>query len=159
MVGRPWIVVSWLHVQRFQVREKPLRKAVRELPQGNPFPLHVLRNSIIDIGEVHHVGDLESPIFQIALENVGKNKRSEIADVREVVDGGTAAVDADMSRIYRFEGNLSPRGGIVKSQHRFGFRWRQRGCMILDETTSQPPSSPRTNASCNWSTFNRKPGG
>ena len=33
------------------------------------------------------------------------------------------------------------------------------GMLILEEPTSQPPSPPRTNASCNWRTFNWKPEG
>jgi hypothetical protein len=54
----------------------------------------VVLGHVAHVGDVHDVADPQPGALQHAAEQVGHQKRPEIPDVRERVDGGPAAVEA-----------------------------------------------------------------
>ena len=56
---------------------------------------------VVDVGEVAHEGDVVAAEAQIAVEHVDGDQGARVADVRAVVDGDAAPVDADAARASR----------------------------------------------------------
>ena len=48
-----------------------------------------------DVRDVHHVLDAVAQEFERATKNVGVQERPEVADMRIVVDGGSAGVEGE----------------------------------------------------------------
>jgi hypothetical protein len=48
-----------------------------------------------NISDVHHMLDVMSEEFECAAKDVGVQERSEVADVRVVVDGRPAGVESE----------------------------------------------------------------
>src|SRR5204863_7921568 len=66
-------------------------------------------------GDVHHPGDLEPAVAQVAHEDVGEQERAEIADVRRSVDRRPAAVDADVPRLEGLERTYLARQRVAEA--------------------------------------------
>ena len=60
-------------------------------------------DAVVHVGEVHDVVELEAAEFQEAAQDVLEHEGAVVADVREVVDRGTAGVDADFASALRDE--------------------------------------------------------
>jgi hypothetical protein len=54
-----------------------------------------------DIGDIHHVLDAVAEEFEGAPKDVGVQERSEVTDVRVVVDGRPAGVESERRRRWR----------------------------------------------------------
>ena len=54
-------------------------------------------DAVVDIGEVHDVGEAEAAEFEKAAEDVLEDEGAEVADVGVVVDGGAAGVHGDFA--------------------------------------------------------------
>ena len=84
---------------------------------------------VVDVGDVHHPGDREAAVAQVANEEIGVQEAPEVADVDGPVDGRAAAVDPD---VLRLEGLERPRlaGQRVVEADAHGIRSsdRDRGC-------------------------------
>ena len=65
-------------------------------------------DAVVHVGEVHHLDDLEAARAQEAAQDVLEDEGAEIADVGEVVDRGTAGVDAHLARVQRHKGLFAP---------------------------------------------------
>jgi len=53
---------------------------------------------VVDVGEVHDVGDFEAPINQPTLQQILEDEGAEVAYVGVVVDGGAAGVQFSGAR-------------------------------------------------------------
>src|SRR5439155_17165273 len=73
---------------------------------------------VLHVRDIHHVGQDVALEFEVAPYEVGEDKGAEIADVREVVHGGSAAIHADpfAASIARHELLQRTRQGVDKSQ-------------------------------------------
>ena len=62
-----------------------------------------LDRAVVDVGEIHDVEDVVPRLLEPAAQQVLEQECSEIADVREVPDGGTARIQRDARRRERHE--------------------------------------------------------
>src|SRR5205823_9583941 len=76
----------------------------------------LLDDLVVDVGDVHHPCHVEALVAQIAHEQVRKEKRSEVADVRRAVDRWSARVDPDVARHQRRELVRPPGERVEKPQ-------------------------------------------
>ena len=74
-----------------------------EFPQRQIFRSGIADGLVVHIGEVHNLRDFGAVVFERAFEDVLKQISAEIADVREIVDGRSAGVHADIGAVDRFE--------------------------------------------------------
>ncbi len=79
--------------------------------------LRAANDFVFDIGDVHDVHDFVMLETQCAREYVGEHHRTKIADVREVIHGRTAEIEADFAfvqrlKIFEFAGER-----VVKLEH------------------------------------------
>ena len=83
---------------------------------------------VVHIGDVAHVLDLRIGDPQQAHENIESDRRHAVADMRQVVDRGTADVDAHFVRMQRHEGLFAAGAGVVQvDSHRLrAWRWSRR---------------------------------
>jgi len=72
---------------------------------------------VADIGDVDDVGELVTLEAQRAAQHVGKDIGTHVADMRIVVDCGTAGIDARLARMDRPE-RLRRAGQAVEQRER-----------------------------------------
>ena len=72
---------------------------------------------VFDVGDVHDVADIVTLELERATDEVGEDESAEIADVGEVVDGGAAAIEADVfaGGIQRGANSTSDRESVLKN--------------------------------------------
>ena len=68
---------------------------------------------VADVGDVAHVAHLIARRFQIAKQQVERNGRTRMSQMRIAVNGGTADVQTDERRLERFEALFAARKRIV----------------------------------------------
>ena len=73
------------------------------LADGDAFDGGILDDAVVHVGEIHDVEETIAAGAQVAAEDVLEDEGAEVADVREVVDGGAAGVHADFARMNRVE--------------------------------------------------------
>src|SRR5207249_1714754 len=71
---------------------------------------------VVDVREVHDLPDPESPELEVSAKQVLPQVGAEVPDVGEVVDGGTAGVEADFAVMQRLEVLDLPGQGVVEAQ-------------------------------------------
>ena len=103
-LGRRGESVGRFDAQRRQVLEKSVLEGFGEIGQGNAFLPGAADGFVVHVGQVHDALDLESAVFEMALEKIFEEVGAEIADVGVVVDGRSAGVDLDLLAV-RIEGN------------------------------------------------------
>jgi len=81
----------------FQIIKKRRLKLAREVSQGGSALVHALDNLVVNVSDIHHVLDSVTFEFKITPDKISKNKRPPVADMREIIDGWTAAVHAHFS--------------------------------------------------------------
>ena len=72
--------------------------------------MHALNDFILHISDVHHVNWRKTLMFEVAPNQIGKDKCAEIADMGEVVDCWAAAVHANC-----FAGRVERRESLHRS--------------------------------------------
>ena len=90
-------------VQGGEVDEKGLDVGVRVVPDFEPGGLCLANGLVVDVGQVHHLGDVVAEKLQGASQDVLEEEAAEVADVGEVVDRRSAGVHAHMARLDRLE--------------------------------------------------------
>ena len=58
-----------------------------------------LDDAIVHVGDVHHLHHAQALRVQEPPQHVLKHERAEVSDVREVVDRGSAGVNAHLARM------------------------------------------------------------
>jgi len=77
------------HVEIFEKRFLVLSSVVLEVASRFPD----CRNDLIfHVGDIHNVANFEAAEFQITPNQIRTDEGAEVANVREIMDGGTAAV-------------------------------------------------------------------
>ncbi len=61
-------------------------------------------DAVVDVGEIHYMGEAIAAEFQEAAENVLEDEGAVVADMGVVVDGGAAGVHGDFAGFLRDEG-------------------------------------------------------
>ena len=67
----------------------------REIAKADPCFTDTADDLVLHIGDVHDVFHGEALELQVAPDQIRKDKRPEVTDVREVVNGRAAAIHAD----------------------------------------------------------------
>ncbi len=89
-------VVRHLAAKRLEVGEEGLLEFAGELGQRLAGLVDAPDDFVLHVGDVHDVPHVEAAEGEVAPNDVGKDERAEVPDVREVVHGRAAAVDADL---------------------------------------------------------------
>src|SRR5262249_15260013 len=84
------------------------------------YALAVLRrahhDTIVDIGDVAHVGDARVAALEQPIEHIECHDRPRIADMHVVVDGRPADIHAHMALVERYEWFLLTRQRVVDDE-------------------------------------------
>ena len=99
VVGRARVVLGPLDAQGLDVREEGLDVAVGVLPQRDPLLAGAADGLVVDVGQVHHLGDPVPVKLERASQHVLEQEGPQVADVGEVVDRGSAGVQASVTRL------------------------------------------------------------
>ena len=117
---------------------------------------------VADVGDVLHVADLVAEVLERPMQQVAKEIGPQVADVRVLVDGAPAGVDADAARLERHERLGASRERVVQADRREGghryrdstdaaFRWRiggpdYHGADAVARARRRVPADPRRGA-------------
>ena len=112
VVGRAHQEFRRLEAQQFAVDLEGfdiLRGEVAQLEASFP---RIADRLVIHVGQVHHLADFVAAVSQVAAQDVLKDKRAEVADVRVVINRRPASVDP---HLVAFQGMklVHPRGQRV----------------------------------------------
>ncbi len=115
VIGGGGIHFGALDAQLIQILEKSLLVGFGEVLQGYACGAGVADGFIVHVGEVHDLFDLVAGVAQGSAQQIFKHIGAEIADVSEVVDGGTAGVESNLAVLDRLEDFGSTGQRIVKA--------------------------------------------
>ena len=111
-----------LQPEGFHVLQESLREGCGEFLDRPSRCLGTSDDLVVDIGDVHDVGQIEALVDQIAAEQVLEGEGAKISDVDEVVYRGAAGIHAEFSALQR-DHFLSFLGqSVVESQSHGGIR-------------------------------------
>jgi len=119
ILGGARIVVSVADAESVEVLEESADPGSRLLVEPVPVLAGILDETVIDVGEVHDMGDPIESALQPPSQHVLEQECSEVTDMGPVPHRGSAGVDADVSRLKRFDRLQPPAQGVVES-HRHG---------------------------------------
>ena len=103
VVGSSRVVFGPLDVQGVEVGKKRLDETVRVLANPETRGGGLADGLVVDVRQVHDLGDVVTEEFQGAPQNVLEEKGAEIADVGEVIDRRPAGVHPHVPRLDRLE--------------------------------------------------------
>src|SRR5260370_32741862 len=109
-----------LQAQRGAVLQEGLRVALGVFGDRFIFGGRVANDLVLDVGDVHDVVQLITGRPQPSAQNVLEREGSKIADVRVVVDGGSASIHAHGGAVERHERLQLLGEGVVETQCHFG---------------------------------------
>ena len=115
MLGRPRVALGGLDMQGSEILEKRLGKRPRVVRERELLFSRAGDRLVIDIGDVHDLIDLVAQMAQASPQNVFEDKRSQVADVGMVVDGGATGVELDFPRLECLERLLPPAESVVEA--------------------------------------------
>src|ERR1700693_533701 len=99
----PRVMLGPLDTQRIEILEKRLDVFLGELVDRLAMLGGLLDDAVLDVGQIHHLGDAVSLLQQDPAQQVLEEKGAEVADVRVVVDGRTARIHPDVAHFDRLE--------------------------------------------------------
>ncbi len=108
-------------VQTLGILEVLCLKALGDLLHRGALFLALGDELVVDVGDVGNVQYLVAAVFQIAAQGVEHDQRAGVADVDEVINGGTADVDAVLARHLRHEFFFLTGQGVKDLHGRFSF--------------------------------------
>src|ERR1035437_2145586 len=120
---------------------------------------------VVDVREVHHLRRLVAEGAEDAAHHVFPDERPEVADVHPVVDGGTARVEADLSRTDRTKLLERAAHGVVEAKGHDG-RFSTTARDFASEGPAPPvlyprppcfDRRPRPHCSSSWTTTRTRP--
>ena len=94
MVRGGRVVFCGLDVQRLQILEKGSFKGLGKGVKRHAGLDGTGDRLVIHIGQVHHLNHPETGILDAAAKEILKDIRPEVADMRVVIDGGSAGIEA-----------------------------------------------------------------
>jgi hypothetical protein len=107
-------------MQGIEVGEKGFDEAVGVLANPETRSCRLPDGFVVDVRQVHDLGDVVTEILQGAPENVLEEKGAEIADVREVIDRRSAGVHPHVPRLDRLEIFETPGQCVVEAKGNIG---------------------------------------
>jgi len=116
VVGGARVVLGALDPQSFEVGEKGFDEAVGVIAQLDTGGLGLADGLVVDVGEVHDLGDLVTRQLQSAAQNVLEEEGPEIADVGVVVHRRPAGVEAHAAFLEGLEELKTPGKGVVETK-------------------------------------------
>ena len=114
VVGRRRIDFGRFDIEGFEILKKGLLVFRGEIAQRNPGRPGIADGLVVHIGQVHDLADPVTEKLERAAQQVLEHIGAEVADMRIVVDGGTAGVHADFAGPDRMKRNDAPLHGIEK---------------------------------------------
>ena len=87
---------SIINTKSFQIVQKGGFKFTGEFAQGGFVFADTFDDFVLHVSDVHDVLDGVAGKFERAADEIGKDKGAPVADVRVVIYGGAAAVEADV---------------------------------------------------------------
>ncbi len=94
VLGRLRIHLGLLDAQKFPIVVKDLGDRLGDLRNRQAALFGTRDDLVIDVGQVHHLHHAPPAKAQRTPEQILEQERAKVADVRRVVDGGTARVHA-----------------------------------------------------------------
>ena len=85
----------------------PFHVEIRELAKRYALFFATLNGFVIDVRQVHYVGDFEAALYQPTLEQILKEKRPKIPNVRKIIHCGAARVHFHFARFQRLKNLFS----------------------------------------------------
>ena len=145
VLGRARVPFRALEAEPVEVPEEEIGIPARELGQGLAGLRRALDRLVVDVGQVHDLGDPEALCFQVPAQDVFPEERPQVPDVGDVVDRRAAGVEADMSRLDRHERLDRAAQRVVRLQrHQSPFSFCRR---IFRQVSSRfKPRSRSTNS-------------
>ncbi len=95
MVRRFRVQLGVLNSQKCAVRVEDLRYRLGHLTDAYSALTRRLDDLVVDVGEVHHLEYFPPSEREYAAEQIFEHERPKIAEVRRLVDGRAAGVDAN----------------------------------------------------------------
>ena len=135
-VGRARHVVRHAHVQQALARVELVFVLLGNVPRGAArllarrlhlvfARLDVVIGQVTDVGDVHHLRDLEALVLHEAAQHVGEQEAAEVADVRTAVDRRPAVIHRDLARQERAQFVEAAGQRVVEAdRHRSCAAWR-----------------------------------
>ena len=103
VVGRPDPVFGRFDAQRPAIVEKRLHEFLCVIADALSRGGRIGDDAIVHVRQVHHMVQLESAKLQEATQNILKDERPIVADVRVVVDRRPAGIHAHFARFLGHE--------------------------------------------------------
>ena len=103
VLGRPRHVLRPLHPQRLHVLLEAADVLRREAREVLARRLGLLDDAVVHVGHVHDLAHAVAEVRERAPQHVDRHEGPEVPDVRPVVDGGAAGVEAELGRVLRHE--------------------------------------------------------
>ena len=116
MLGRARIVLGGLRAQRRHVLEESPGVWLDVLLDCRPRVHRLVEDPIIDVGQVHDMRDPKARHAKVPADEVVKEKRTQVSDVREVPHRRTTGVHAHKTRFEWLEDVLRPAESVVQAQ-------------------------------------------
>ena len=98
-----------------QIIEERLRIEFHIVREGGFRLSRPANRLIIDVGEIHHLGDAIALIDEVAPHDVFEHEGSEVADVGVIVDRGSTCIKAHLARVNRLKIFLDARQGVIEA--------------------------------------------
>ena len=117
-LGAHTSTVSWDHLGGKDGRRSYSRKKEEYAADFCLVSRRLLNDSVVNVGQVHHLNDPKAPRFQIPPQDVLKHKRAEVSYVRKVVHRRTAGIRANLSGYQRNKWLGLARHRVVKPDFR-----------------------------------------
>lgn len=118
VVCRKWIAVCGEDIQRLDILEKSVDICLCEFLQRNSLGSGSFNGFVIDIRDVHDMGNFVAHKCQVPLEKVFEDIRTEVADMGIVINGRAAGIELDFTRNNRRKGLDFAGESVKKCDHR-----------------------------------------
>ena len=109
-----------LDPQRVEILEEGLDVLLRELVDRLAMLGRLLDDAVLDVGQVHHLGDAIPLLEEDAAQQVLEEEGAEVTDMRIIVDGRAAGVHPNVAWLDRHELFQPAAHRVVEAQRRHG---------------------------------------
>ena len=117
VVRRRGIDLGRLDVELLQIREESVLVRLRVVRERYARGICAADRLVVDVRQVHHLADLHPVELDDAAEYVLESVRAEVPDMREIVDGRAARIEADFVPLERLQFLDSSRQRVIDVHH------------------------------------------
>ncbi len=117
VVRRRGIDLGRLDVELLQIREESVLVRLRVVRERYARGICAADRLVVDVSEVHHLADLHPVELHDAAEYVLESVRAEVPDMREIVDGRAACIEADFVPLERLQFLDPSRQRVIDVHH------------------------------------------